>query len=133
MACLYDHGASLAEIAKLFFVTRQAVYKMLKRRSHALRSPNINDMIEHRGENYTLRENGYYAKTTGDRSYLHRDVYSEANGPIPPDTDVHHLDGDKTNNTPENLTLETKSEHGRRHGFGGNQYTGSLGARPVKW
>jgi len=86
-----------------------------------------------RGVVYTLRENGYFARTTGDRSYLHRDVWEACNGAIPAGHDVHHIDENKKNNDPSNLDLHTRSAHGSRHGFGGNQHTGSLGRRPVRW
>ncbi len=129
----YLAGLSLADVAAEFSMTRQSVYKMLARRGVQLRTPQSRPQVIWRGEIYTLRAHGYFAKTTGRRTYLHRDVYEDAFGPIPAGYDVHHVDEDKSNNSPENLALHSKSEHGQRHGFGGNQHTGSLGRRPVKW
>jgi hypothetical protein len=133
MLWIYDQGFSLAEVASVFDVTRQSAYKMLKRRDALLRSPVARAEVFFRGDKYTLRDTGYFAKTTDDRCLLHRAMWEDAYGPIPPDHDIHHLDEDKTNNMLANFALHTKSEHGRRHGFGGNQHTGSLGSRPVKW
>jgi hypothetical protein len=46
---------------------------------------------------------------------MHRLVWIEHNGPIPPGHEVHHIDSDKRNNRIDNLELVTKSEHVRRH------------------
>lgn len=48
--------------------------------------------------------------------YLHRHVASEKLGRwLRPDEHVHHLDGDKSNNTPDNLVVMTSSEHSHQH------------------
>lgn len=133
MAALYASGKSIAQVAAAFGVTRQSAHKMLARRNTSMRHAEPQPSIIWRGQKYTLRENGYFAATTGTRSYLHRDMWEAEHGPIPPGHDVHHKDEDKTNNVLSNFALHTQSEHGRRHGFGGNQHTGSLGRRPVKW
>jgi len=36
-------------------------------------------------------------------------------GSIFPGREVHHIDGDKTNNRPSNLTIVSKAEHLRIH------------------
>jgi hypothetical protein len=133
MAARYADGLSLAQVAVEFGVTRQSAYKMLARRNVPLRRPSPQPAVVWRGAKYTLRSNGYFAATLDARRYLHRDVWEFHFGPIPKGFDVHHIDEDKTNNDPSNLALHDRAEHGRRHGFGGNQYTGSLGRRPVKW
>lgn len=133
MLGLYAEGLSLEKVAAVIGVTRQSAYKMLKRRCTDLRSAKPRAFVMFKGEKYTLRNNGYYGKTTDDRCLLHRAMWEDAYGPIPPGYDIHHIDEDKTNNVLSNFDIHTKSEHGRRHGFGGNQHTGSLGSRPVKW
>jgi len=47
---------------------------------------------------------------------LHRYVYQTHCGPIPEGTEIHHLDGDKANNAPENLVPMGIKEHKRLHG-----------------
>ena len=49
----------------------------------------------------------------------HRLVYEQAHGPIPEGCMVVFLDGDRENFDPENLAIETKSEHAviARHGI----------------
>lgn len=57
------------------------------------------------------------------RIYSHkhyRKIYEENNGPIPVDADgrtyeIHHIDGDHTNNKPENLKAVTIQEHYNIH------------------
>ena len=46
--------------------------------------------------------------------YRYRIVAAELIGrPLAPEEIVHHLDGDETNDDPENLTVITQSEHAR--------------------
>lgn len=129
----YCSGLSLEDVADEFGVSRQTVFIRFKRRELKMRPiPSPNDSVIWSGRKYSMRDNGYYALTNGDRNYLHRDVWEATHGPIPDGFDVHHKDEDKTNNSILNLEIHTKSQHGLRHGFGGNQYTGSLGRRPIK-
>ena len=121
---LYQKGKSLAEVAKVFGVNRNSVYMRFKRRDLPLRKRVIpKPYIEFNGERYTLRKCGYFGKTRGNRSYLHRDVWEASNGPIPDEFDIHHIDGDRTNNDLANLELISKAEHASRYGSGQNQYT----------
>jgi hypothetical protein len=48
------------------------------------------------------------------RAY-HRDVWSDTHGPIPPNCDIHHTDGDWNNNVLENFECITRSDHHRLH------------------
>lgn len=57
----------------------------------------------------------YYSTRTGKTVYLHREVYEMHYGPIPDGFIVHHKDGDKTNNSLENLELLSRAEHASLH------------------
>lgn len=46
-------------------------------------------------------------------AYLHRAIWSFHNGRIPAGHDIHHVDGDHSNNALSNLLCVTKSEHRR--------------------
>ena len=48
---------------------------------------------------------------------LHVLVWMEANGEIPRDSVIHHINGDITDNRFENLHLFTNSEHSKFHAF----------------
>jgi hypothetical protein len=49
------------------------------------------------------------------QKYLHREVWEEHYGPIPPRYIVHHKDGDKSNYNIENLEMMEKGTHIRLH------------------
>lgn len=46
---------------------------------------------------------------------LHRAVWESANGPVPCGHDIHHRDGDKSNNDLNNLECLSRSDHSRTH------------------
>jgi hypothetical protein len=57
---------------------------------------------------------GSYYQRHGKR--LHRVVWAKTQGmPVPRGYDVHHIDGNRANNEPENLTLLTRAEHMSHH------------------
>lgn len=129
----YARGESIEAVAAACGVTRQTMWKILGRRGVEMRHRDPAPYVYWRGAKYTLRPCGYYGRTTGNRRYLHQDVWEFYSGPIPEGFEVHHLDEDKSNNDISNFELMASAEHAARHGFGGNQYVPSLGRRPVKW
>ena len=53
---------------------------------------------------------------TGKWTLTHRRVAEKlVGGGIFPGREVHHIDGDKTNNRPSNLTIVSKAQHRRIH------------------
>lgn len=58
---------------------------------------------------------GYYLNSTR-RKRIHRAVWEFHNGTIPVGHDIHHVDGDKSNNSINNLQLISKSKHATLHG-----------------
>lgn len=120
---LYQQGHSLEQVAAAFGVTRQSVYKMFKVRGFALRvKPAGLPYVVFEGEKYTLRNTGYFGKTRGARTLLHRDVWEYHNGPILKGFDIHHVDRNKENNRLSNLELIDKAEHARIYATGNNQF-----------
>jgi len=116
MHSLYLQGHSLAEVGRAFGVSRQTVFKMLSQRGLKLRSKSPPIMVvEFAGTRYTRRANGYFASTSNPRTYLHRDIYEKAHGPIPDGLEVHHKNEDKTDNRLGNLELMRSSDHGKLH------------------
>lgn len=63
------------------------------------------------------RPDGYWVVTIAGVGRVRRNrlAYEQAHGPIPPGMIVHHIDGDKANDDPANLTLLTRTEHMRLH------------------
>ena len=74
-------------------------------------------MIKTKFGNAYQRKDGYYQISSGNNQgkLLHRLVYEEHYGPIPEGFHIHHLDNDKTNCSPENLLLLSKSNHHKLH------------------
>jgi hypothetical protein len=55
-------------------------------------------------------------KRDGRQQYAHRIIMAEILGrPLTSDEIVHHIDGNKRNNSPDNLELMTVSEHHSLH------------------
>lgn len=73
--------------------------------------------------NASIDKNGYYIITSvkeGNRGKrLHRLIYEDFHGvTLSPKADIHHIDGDKLNNHPDNLELLSHGEHSRQHMLG---------------
>jgi hypothetical protein len=75
---------------------------------------------EYAGKKWTKKASGYYQSTTkfndGKRKWLHQFIWQEVNGEQPSGFDIHHIDGDKGNNSISNLKLISRSEHQQLHG-----------------
>ena len=68
--------------------------------------------------NSTRRSDAVYFKRTvktGETEWLHRRIYEDSFGCIPDGFHVHHIDGNPSNNNPENLECVSPSEHADRH------------------
>jgi hypothetical protein len=75
------------------------------------------------GIKFSLRNNGYYAKTNGDRMLMHRYVWEKERGKIPKGWDIHHINENKEDNRIENLECLPKAEHTKKYSPFNNQYT----------
>lgn len=125
MYAMYQSGRSLADIAKTYRKTRQAIYDIFRSRGYALRSKPMRDLIVLDGINFTLMKGGYLRGTiAGKRIMIHHYIWEKQNGVVPRDCCVHHIDGDPKNNKIENLELVPRSEMSKRFNpHGNNQYT----------
>jgi HNH endonuclease len=64
----------------------------------------------------TLTGDGYrQIPVNGKRVYEHRHVWEQHHGPIPKDHDIHHRNGDRTDNRIENLECVPRQSHGKMH------------------
>lgn len=121
---LYLHGNSLALVGEAYGVSRQAVFELLNNRGYKLRAKiKKKPFIVFNGNKYTLRNTGYFAKTTGERTLLHRDMWEFNHGKIQENYDIHHIDGNKKHNEISNFELIKKDDHARIHKHGQNQHT----------
>jgi hypothetical protein len=71
--------------------------------------------IKYKGITYSSHKNHKYFYNGLHGRYLHRDIYIEANGPIPEGYHIHHKDGDSLNNSLENLECLTPKQHCAAH------------------
>jgi hypothetical protein len=71
---------------------------------------------------------GYYVISSskeGNRGkQLHRLIYEDHHGPIPKGMQIHHIDGDTTNNDISNLEMVSISEHNKIHKVGNKNCVG---------
>ena len=121
----YLDGLSLQQVAKKIGVTRQCVYEAFVKRKFKIRKINYRPYCIYDGIKFTLRNTGYYSSTTKKRCLLHRYIWEKEKYKIPDGYDIHHIDGDKTNNSIDNLECLSKSEHTRLYSPHHNQYTKS--------
>ena len=121
MYARYEQGLSLAQVAAEFEITRQSVYKMFALRGYEIRNrPPMGPSVSYGGLSYTIGNMGYYRCTSGDRHLLHRRMWEDANGEIPENYDIHHLDECKLSNRLDNFECLPKAEHARLYGTGCN-------------
>lgn len=111
----YKKGYSLSEVGQMFGITRQSVYECFRRREFKLRKLKKLPFLTFNGVKFTLRNHGYYARTDEDRELMHRYVWIFYNGFIPKGFDVHHVDGDRSNNSIDNLNLIEHTEHAKKY------------------
>lgn len=69
-------------------------------------------VIEYNGHSFFETQKGYFlGNVSNTPKWLHRYVWECEKGEIPPKTHIHHIDGDKSNNSIENLCILTDREH----------------------
>ena len=83
------------------------------------------ETINYNGKNYhrypeskrAQHRNYYYMhdKNNAAPVALHRRIWEDNHGPIPKGTQVHHKDGDHTNNSIDNLEVLSPGDHRRKH------------------
>ena len=74
--------------------------------------------VMYRGESFRIQSTGSYyqsGRKDSPERLLHRRIWSDNFGQIPPGMHVHHKDGDWTNNDPANLELISASDHSAQH------------------
>ena len=121
---VYTQGYSLEQVGKIYGRTRQSVYGLFQHNGLSMRQrkPPL-PFVLFQNKKYTLRNTGYYGKTSKGRTLLHRDIWEHHYGDIPAGYDVHHKDENKTNNTLNNFECLPKAEHTRKYSPHNNQYT----------
>lgn len=141
MVADYHRTKSLAQTARNFKRTRQAMWDILRRRTK-LRPlyKRLHEPTYHNGQKFTPGKGGYLRLTSargrsrGDETLLHRLVWIEHNGAIPKDHEIHFRDGDRTNCAIKNLYCVHRHEasRGRKSGNDWTKFYAGLGPRPQR-
>lgn len=92
----------------------------------------------HFGLKFYRQTYGYYVNRTKERTLLaHRWVWQNHYGQIPDNMDIHHKDGDKSNNAVDNLEMLNRSDHLKEHWKDEKEIEKRLTqlekVRPIKW
>lgn len=119
----YQQGLSLRKIGEMMGIHHRAVWEGFARRGLKRRSCTVQKITckfqQLNGLNFYINPKGYYRIRRYPKEYrykyMHRYVWELHNGPIPPGYAIHHKNGDKGDNTIENLELLSRSEHGKVH------------------
>jgi hypothetical protein len=122
----YQSGLSIRQVAALYRgrYKHQTIHGMFARRGFQLRHAKKRRAIEYAGMRFTENNDGYFQAWTGEGFvYLHRRVWEDTFGPIPPGMVVHHKNDDRANNGPENLELKSRAEIIRLRKEHHNQYS----------
>ena len=130
---LYLDGRSLAEIAKMYHKTRQAVYDVFRSRGYKLRSKALSGLTIIDGHEFTLTKGGYLRGTVNGRRMLaHHYVWEKQDGPIPKGYGIHFENGNRTDVNIDNLSLHTIAEISSKFSPHLNQFTSPTGSRKTK-
>ena len=119
---LYLRGCTLQGISERFGIPLTTLAGRFKKAKYPLRSKIELHCQYFDGIKFTIRQDGYYARTDGKREKMHRYIWERMFGRIPKGCDVHHINGDKTDNRIKNLECISKSDHARLYNSGSNQY-----------
>ncbi len=74
--------------------------------------------VRYRGVTYFLQSSGRYyqdGRHGAEERLLHRRIWTDRRGPIPPGHVVHHINGDWQDNRIGNLALMPLAQHSREH------------------
>jgi RNA polymerase sigma factor (sigma-70 family) len=120
----YCRLKSIAKAAKLWGCSRQSFWGVLTTQGYQLNAKKKLEVVSTNGAKYKLGPGGYLRRTDGNRPFLHRELWEQANGPVPPKHVVIFKDGDRTNCLLENLQCIPLTEQakvqlaGRRYNNG---------------
>lgn len=104
----YLEGMNIYELAEQYNTSHTTLYRWFKKN---------NLKVFNKSESKKENRNPAWKGGNSD-SYLHhiaRKTWEKANGKIPQDFIIHHIDGNPENNNIENLKMLHYTEHNRLH------------------
>src|SRR3990167_280777 len=113
---VYQSGCTLAEVGDKFGITRQAVSISFKKRGMRCRPVGEKrPFITLDERKFSQRRDGYFVSTAKPIVSLHRYVWTKQFGAVPINHEIHHKDGNRENNSLENLECMSSVEHREIH------------------
>ena len=70
---------------------------------------------QYKPEGYVTKAGYRIVKVNGRQHLAHRVLWEQANGPLPKGHVLHHINGDRSDNRPENLAAMARPEHVKLH------------------
>lgn len=131
----YQGGLSLEAVGEKYGRTRQSVFGLFQQRGWKMRAKKFQTVVLYGGRRYTTDGNGYLRDTAARSAkycadtFLHRLIWRERRGPIPPGHDVIFRDGNRANVRISNLLCLPHAEQQARGRIGRNQFTVSARQR----
>lgn len=117
MSKLHQCGMTLTEVGSLYSVKSSTVRDGFKRRGYSIRPRKLLTPQFVLGRKFTLRKDGYYQATRGKgRPLMHRYVAQRIKKRKIKELEVHHKDGDRSNNDSKNLVICSAEDHLDLHG-----------------
>uniref|UniRef100_A0A6M3K7E8 Putative homing endonuclease n=1 Tax=viral metagenome TaxID=1070528 RepID=A0A6M3K7E8_9ZZZZ len=110
----YSEGESLSALGLAYGVNYQTIRRRVVAADVELRG-------RVRCRNHYFDDGSGYLTTLdrrGKNCRIHRACWEAHYGPIPHGCDIHHLDGNRRHNAPENLACITKGRHMWLHNIG---------------
>lgn len=104
------------DCGEMMFVRATSVQKLCNccRSKRFAKRTHTQEAIDAWTESHSSHAKSYHRK--GSHTYVHREIAEEMLGRhLRSDEIVHHKDGNKHNNNPENLEVMTRSEHTKLH------------------
>lgn len=131
MYATYSDGKSLAQIAKIYNKSRQAVYDTFRSRGYILRSKPCRELTIIDDIKWTWHSKGGMRGTLPDgrRVLLHHYLWEKQNGAIPTGMHLHFKNGDKRDCALGNLELLSIGEINKKYNPHRNQFTAANGSK----
>lgn len=132
----YKRLNSLAKTGALHGRTRQNMFDIFKSHGFKMNPRKFKKQITYRGRKYTMSKDDYYRDTIyrsgkySEETFLHRRIWTDLHGPIPPGYNVCFRDGNRHNFSKRNLILLSHDQQQQLRGSKGqNQHTVAAPAR----